>query len=351
MINLMIVDDEPLERKGLEYLISKNYKDRIKIVKSLANGQAAVEAFESEKVHFILMDIQMPIKDGIEAAREIKEKDSEVQIIVLTAFDEFEYAKKAIHIGVNDYLLKPISNNELYEAIDNVVGRINKIRSRESDLLENELVIEKLINLNENIQIISDLIMNKKLGESLSHFRTMINILRNNNISSENIVMSLRVMLKSILQNLSLHLVDFDMDTELKSLSVALNKDDAYEYVLRQFLEKIMLKIDITRDRSDRIILMAKEYMKEHFDEEISLEEISAYVEINPYYFSKLFKKIEGKNFKDYLIELRMDIAKDLLKTTNLTIKEIAYKVGYSDANYFSRAFKRYTGISATKYF
>ncbi|AOT68569.1 response regulator transcription factor [Geosporobacter ferrireducens] len=350
MIHLMIVDDEPLERKGLEYLIEKYFKNEIRVVQSVSNGNAAIEGLEREAIDLVLMDIQMPIMDGLQASKEIKSKNNNIEIIILTAFDEFEYAKKAIHIGVNDYLLKPIANDEFLDAIERVLLKIKIRKDRVNDLLENELLVEQLINLNEYIKGISELLLNKDLVGSLAYFDKIITTLESYRISIEDLVISLKIILKSVLQDVSFYLSDFDIDTSLKLLSDQLQTGDRMNVILEGFLKDVIDKIDITRDRSEKAVVLAKEYIKDHFNKEISLEEVAEYVDLNPHYFSKLFKKIEGKNFKDYLIELRMEIAKELLKTTKFSIKEIAYKVGYNDANYFSRAFKRYTGRPATKY-
>lgn len=102
-------------------------------------------------------------------------------------------------------------------------------------------------------------------------------------------------------------------------------------------------------NRSESVVEKAKKYMNENFSKDISLEDVSMKVDISPYYFSKLFKEEEGNNFIEYLTKLRMDEAIRLLKETDLSMKEICIQVGYSDPNYFSRNFKKYTGITPTE--
>ena len=94
----------------------------------------------------------------------------------------------------------------------------------------------------------------------------------------------------------------------------------------------------------------ARQYMLQHFDRDLSLEEVSRYVDISPYYFSKLFKNETGQTFVEYLTELRIEKAKQLLATASYSIKEICLGVGYSDPNYFSRIFKKVTGQTPTEY-
>ena len=91
-------------------------------------------------------------------------------------------------------------------------------------------------------------------------------------------------------------------------------------------------------------------YINEKYYEDISLEQMSQIVGISSYYFSKLFKSEIGVNFIDYLTDLRIGKAKELLKQGEISVKDIGSRVGYSDANYFSRIFKKNVGVSPSEY-
>ncbi len=103
-------------------------------------------------------------------------------------------------------------------------------------------------------------------------------------------------------------------------------------------------------EQSMSAVNKAKQYIDENYMKELTLDDVSRVVNISSYYFSKVFKEETGENFIDYLTKLRIDAAKNLLKTTNKSMKEIAVEVGYSDPNYFSRNFKKYTGKTPTDY-
>ncbi|MBW4085073.1 response regulator [Paenibacillus sp. S150] len=93
-----------------------------------------------------------------------------------------------------------------------------------------------------------------------------------------------------------------------------------------------------------------KEYVSEHYHESISLAELSGRFYINPYYLSQLFKQKTGDTYLNYLINLRMGKAKELLEKTDLKVYEICQRVGYSDTNHFARLFERHTGRKPTEY-
>lgn len=127
----------------------------------------------------------------------------------------------------------------------------------------------------------------------------------------------------------------------------------SFDELRNWFTEKFRKNAEYIAERienqSESAVEKAKKYMKENFSKDISLEDVSMKVDISPYYFSKLFKEEEGSNFIEYLTKLRMDEAIKLLRETDLSMKEICAQVGYSDPNYFSRNFKKYTGITPTE--
>ncbi|MBP3814818.1 MAG: helix-turn-helix transcriptional regulator, partial [Butyrivibrio sp.] len=103
-------------------------------------------------------------------------------------------------------------------------------------------------------------------------------------------------------------------------------------------------------ERSNDIIRTAMEYINDNYSKEISLDEVSRQVNISPYYFSKIFKEESGLNFIEYLTNVRIDKAKELLSGTDMSIKEVCATCGYTDPNYFSRSFKKNVGVTPTEF-
>lgn len=89
-----------------------------------------------------------------------------------------------------------------------------------------------------------------------------------------------------------------------------------------------------------------KNFIKENIKSELELEKVASNFGLSVYYFSRTFKEVTGTNFSEYVNKCRIDIAKELLSNGEMSVKEVCYKVGYNDPNYFSKVFKKYEGIS-----
>lgn len=93
-----------------------------------------------------------------------------------------------------------------------------------------------------------------------------------------------------------------------------------------------------------------KKYIMENFHRDIGMDDAAKETNLSYHYFSKFFKDSTGKSFVEYLTELRVDKSRELLRDTNDSIKEICYKIGYSDPNYYCKIFKKVTGMTPTEY-
>ncbi len=118
MIRVLVADDQELIRDSLSYMLSTYSK--INVVGTAKNGLEAIDAALSLKPDIILMDVRMPVMDGIQAMETIREKDPSIKIIVLTTFDEDEYIFESIKHGAAGYLLKNCSTDKLASAIEDV---------------------------------------------------------------------------------------------------------------------------------------------------------------------------------------------------------------------------------------
>lgn len=125
MYRLLIADDEPLQRRALTQLIGRKLPE-VEVVCQAANGEEAVAGAKEYHPHLVLMDIKMPGKNGLDAAKEILESAPETKVIMLTAYDEFSYAQTALQLGAVNYLLKPVRPNDLFQALETCLDGLRK---------------------------------------------------------------------------------------------------------------------------------------------------------------------------------------------------------------------------------
>ncbi|MFH5183472.1 response regulator [Paenibacillus sp. TAB 01] len=141
---------------------------------------------------------------------------------------------------------------------------------------------------------------------------------------------------------------DLDTTVRMSSLEQFRTLDDYRNWILELRDRVISLLHQI--DDGNNIAVRAKKYMLENYDKDISLKSVSQYLNITPNYLSSLFKRTMNENFIDFLIHARIEQAKHLLKNSSSKVYEIGMKVGYPDAYYFSKIFKKVTGLTPQEY-
>lgn len=148
-----------------------------------------------------------------------------------------------------------------------------------------------------------------------------------------------------MLQSHFVDLFDLGEQVSLTNLSFCASQ------LLRLILSEIYLLKDAdTADTQNTYLVKCIKYMDDHIDQELSLNDLADYLDISPSYLSTLFKRYLNKSPIDYFIEMRIEQACKYLKLSDLKIYEVAEKVGYKDPYYFSRIFKRSTGVSPKDY-
>lgn len=133
MYKVIIVDDEAVVRSGLKNTINWN-EHGFELVGDYANGREAWEVIELFKPELIISDISMPFMDGLELAGLVSTQFPYIKMIILTGFDEFEYAQQAIRLKVSDFVLKPITAQEIRKLLNRVKAEMDEETSRREDL-------------------------------------------------------------------------------------------------------------------------------------------------------------------------------------------------------------------------
>lgn len=538
MYKLLIVDDEPEVTEGLEVAINWG-SHRISEVYTAINGKEAIELFERVEPDIVVTDISMPYMNGLQLSEWLKEYFPLTKIIIISGYDDFQYAKQAIHLQVEEYMLKPFSNEQFVEAIVKVTSTIDREREEKLNMqaLQNhyrislpvirekflvslitrrlplQLIEQRSQKYDLNLQgkgyivslisiyhtdhdlddessnslvdshdidlklfavsnVASELWQNEQLGKVFVHQDevVLLTIDTLGNVPSAMIktVNCLQRILQSIQKYLrisamisvgtyteSLDQVKVGYDSARSGLdyrrildhNTVICIDDIEktvqsrlyfdEYKEQQFIRalklgtndelhaaisSIMDEIELTKAtvseyeqyfleiitaiqrfiksldasisgqwsegssllsqyqslksleetkqwfteiciRLHKSIASTRQFVSQKLVEEaifytkgnymqndLSITSLCQSLHISPGYFSGLFKKATQLTYGAYLLKMRMEIAQELLRTTDLKAFEIAERVGFSDPNYFSLSFKKYTGVSAKDY-
>lgn len=147
MINLLIVDDEPLHRQGIMNVLRK-LRPEYEIYEAI-NGEEAIEVVNREQIDVILTDIRMPVMDGFEFLHAIDPELRNIKVIVITAYRDFDYAKQALKFRAFDYIVKPVDIDDLEVTIGRVEERIGEERRRSY----NQDLLTRMLNQSQRIYL------------------------------------------------------------------------------------------------------------------------------------------------------------------------------------------------------
>ncbi|MBR2823223.1 MAG: response regulator [Clostridia bacterium] len=340
-IRILIVDDEPEISEGLAFMLSARSQE-YRVIGKARDGLEGFDMAIEGHPDIVITDIRMPQASGLDMIRDIQAYEPRTEYILISGYADFEYAKRAMEYGVQFFLTKPIDEEELFADIE-------KIREKwipQQDFAEMaDLFPEKLLQELEEGMVLQNLDAVRKSVSGL------FDILRSHqaDLSRENIrMLCLNLVLYGTRKYpyASLRMNNYLGRNVLSSRSVSrINSLEELENWVFNLLRGAgeILEGEEAEDRRD-LIGEAKAYIQENYARNISLNEIAGRFYVNPFYFSQLFKKKTGTTYQKYLTELRMKRAQALLRQTDLKVYEISERVGYTDANYFSKLFERSTG-------
>jgi len=251
MYQVMVVDDERDVVDTLERYISEAGLGFHVVAKAL-NGDEALLLIDALSPDVVITDIKMPVVDGLTLLKSAKARGWDGCAVVISGYDEFEYAQQAIRLNVHDYLLKPIFPNAVADLLKNI---------RESHVKRNSLPIQ--VPLSAPVP--------------REHNRQVGNL--------------------------------------------------APDYIVK-----------------------AQEYIVQHYSHPLSLADVAKHVGVSPAYLSAQFSKWCHKSFVEFVAEVRIKRAKELLSRTSRPVREIAEMVGYDNPCYFSKLFRKATGQSPRRY-
>jgi len=371
---LLLVDDEKPIRKKL--INNTDWKAEGYQIFAAANGEEALKIIMEKGIDILVTDIQMPKLSGMNLIEEAKRSGSHLKVIVISGYAEFEYAQKSIRFGVNDYLLKPFRSKKLLEVVNKAKEELIKEKDNEQRLAVLRGEISSYINENKLDTIYNwliddqffqhqSLIMDRidleavlKRGSKEDVLETVNKIIEELKAADLN-----KEKLFVVLNNLILESFKIikDLDYQAEDLMEIIDKErienlnyeqiKEIEIILKEFLLRLHDLISFTPgEKNAEIISEMKAYIAENYQDGITLSELARKFNLSTGHLSNLFHEESGESFSDYLNMIRLNKAKELLKTTDDKIYQIADQLGFNDAYYFSSWFKKLVGASPTTY-
>ena len=172
MYRILIADDEGLMRESLSNMIRQSFDADLEI-ETAKSGRSAIEQAETFHPDIIFMDIQMPGINGIQALKEIRKFNSSAICFILTAYDTFDYAQEAVALGVEKYLLKPISKKSILPLVAETFQKVDQLRNQRSAQLRIQEKLETIIPLVES-GFVTGIILQEE--QDLPYYRQLLDI-------------------------------------------------------------------------------------------------------------------------------------------------------------------------------
>lgn len=387
MIKILFVDDDAIARRSIGNRIDWTTHGW-ELCHTAKDGVEALDYMREHQPDVILSDIKMPVMDGIQMAIIAKDYYPNVKFIFLSGYKDFEYAKQALNLNAVDYLTKPI-------LAENLIGALEKAEK----LLHSDYKINKLLNEGYPLikrHYISKLMYNNFLEADDATFKAFdinldqglgitafIDLKFNNEEPPKDLDIQLQPLCTELGEE---HPGSFFLPLEdgqiflIYTASNTPSKDIFYEKVnylqeniscrlnqrfqcssiflygtIFNTLNQMYLSYQAAQnERGNQISNLLREvkhYIETHYQQSsITLLQTARQFHISHCYLTSLYKDKYGINLYDYLIQVRMEKASELLKNTSLKSYEIAERVGYNNSQYFSISFKKYYNCTVTEY-
>ncbi|GED70473.1 hypothetical protein BRE01_41750 [Brevibacillus reuszeri] len=166
MISLLIVDDEKIIRRGLQSIIERQFPNLFNY-RFAENGQEALELLRQEPVDIMFTDIRMPIMDGIELLEQLQDHPVKPEVVLLSGYNDFEYAQKGIRFAAKDYLIKPVIREELFAVLERLMRDIRMREDRADKAGEDaSLFAAELVTMHLTQEDVDDAITQNKLMQA-----------------------------------------------------------------------------------------------------------------------------------------------------------------------------------------
>ncbi len=347
MIRIVVIDDEYMVVEGLKALIARQ-QPLYQVVGWAYDGNEGLSVIRDTQPDIVITDIRIPGMDGLSLIETAREFCPDTAFVVISGYTEFEYARRALSLGVKGYIDKPVSREKLSEVLRRIEEEQKILEDDRMELLHRQKKLEELDTLQEESircltrQEASEFI--ESSGEVLSRLRSMYE--ETSDLRRETykyLCVTGDILLEEQPKVSREELVSYkDMEKQ--------ETPDAILSYAQKILQIISRYLSANQTGSGhRAVLEVLDYIERHYQEDIGLSELASHAGMSTAYLSVLFKAEVGESFIKYLTELRVKKAKNLLKE-GYKVKDVSDMVGYSNYRYFCDIFKKQTGQTPHEY-
>ena len=348
---IIIADDEWTIRNGLVNCVDWS-KLGFQVVADVMDGQDILDYLKDHEVDVVFSDVQMCQVSGLTVARWVYENHPDVRVVLISGYKEFDYIKEAMACKVVDYVLKPIDLMALEETFCKVKKELDERKTGNRkhlwlDCLEDP-ACQAVLMLEGGLL---ESILNGELTKTETTMQSWKEAM--NKVKPEYI------------PHLVIHLMELfykrakkekiPLETDGEKFQIFQKIRELSEVEILKYTQEVLWEIagQIAEKKStdfSQVVKKAKEYIESHLVEDFGVEEVADYLYLSRSHLSREFKAQVGLSIIDYIIQRRMERAKELVREGKLSADQIAASVGYTDSRYFQRSFKKYTGHSIREY-
>lgn len=339
MITVMIADDEPIEREYLAFLFQQ-VPDTYQVIAQSANSLEVIELAAKLRPDVLILDINMPILNGLEAARQIRLRIPDQIIILNSAYADFEYARSAIDCGVDAYLLKPASRETVFSTVSTCIGKryakspgVCFAAGEYPDALADQML--QHLEAGAGSAFCRDAFrLLEQMDQSIHSLDTFRMYVIHTLLNVERVTVRL-------MQDVSEPVPD-NFKRTLTMIGNTRFRQDILS-LTEELISRIAEVIGQRKESADAIDQIM-EYIDQNLDQELTLEHLAEKIHFSKSHLSRLFLKRTQMTVQQYIRQKRIDCAVQLLKTSSQCIEEIARDCGFQNISHFYRTLKANTG-------
>lgn len=350
MYRMAVIDDEYIVVEGIKAILSRQNFE-VEIVGAAYDGISGLEMLRDTKPDIVISDIRIPGLDGLSLVEEAREFLPDSQFIMVSGYTEFEYARRALTLGVRAYIDKPITIEKISSALTDAIEQLSVLRAGKK---QEEQEMQQQIARQEFNQALSRMIHAVNHNNSNDLTGTAHQAIQALNHQNLDVLEYCQESFKLLCVIEGVYLEHQKQQAREIIVSYAdlekiCSSQDMDNYTLK-IIDNIAGKLKATKCcSSNRTIRQLLEYIEKNYHRDIGLNELADQTGMNPAYLSMLFKDEVGMSYIKYLTSLRIDKAKELL-IAGYKVNEVSEMIGYSNYRYFTNKFKQLTGCTPGEY-